>query len=84
MLGDAAPGGLVAAAAAGLAVTGVDWVVDDGTGDDCTGPGLADPQPATATSATSAAMVTGKRLFIPQGRRTPPAGCDPTLDFNIG
>jgi hypothetical protein len=66
MLGDAAAGrlvaavgGLVAAAAAGLAVTDADGVVDDGTE-----PDLADPQPATAMSATSAATVTGKRLFI--------------------
>jgi hypothetical protein len=86
MLGDAAVGGLVAAAAAGLAVTGADLAVDDGTvddgtvddgtGDDGTGPGPDDPQPAIATSATSAATVTGKRLFMSLGRRIPPPGCD--------
>jgi hypothetical protein len=71
MLGDAAVGrlvaavsGLVAAAAARLAVTDADLVVDDGTE-----PDLADPQPATAMSATSAASVTRKRLFI--SPRTP-------------
>jgi hypothetical protein len=81
MLEGAAVGGLVAAAAAGLAVTGADLAVGDGTVDDCTGddgtgPGLDDPQPATAMSATSAATVTGKRLFMSLGRRIPPPGCD--------
>ena len=64
MLGGAAVGGLVAAAAAGLAVTGTDWLVDptvdDGAVDDGAGPALADPQPAAAMSAT----VTGKLLFM--------------------
>jgi hypothetical protein len=44
VLGGAAVGGLVAAAAAG--------------------PALADPQPAAAMSAMSAATVTGKLLFM--------------------
>jgi hypothetical protein len=86
MLGGAAAGGLVAAAAAELAVTGADWAVDDGTVDDGTvddgtvddgtEPGLDDPHPATAMSAMSAATVTGKRLFMSLGRRIPPPGCD--------
>jgi hypothetical protein len=46
VLGDAAVGRLVAAAAAWLA------------------PGPADPQPATATNATSVATLTMKRLFM--------------------
>jgi len=60
--GDAEAGGLAAAMAEGLAVTGA-----DGAADDCTEPGLDDPQPASATSATSAAAVTGKRLLITLG-----------------
>ena len=53
MLGGAEVGGLVAA------VTGADGAVEDGTE-----PGLDDPQPPSATSATSAAAATGKRLYI--------------------
>jgi hypothetical protein len=56
VLGDAEVGGLAAAVAEGLAVTGADGAVDDGPES-----GLDDPQPA---SATSAAAVTEKRLFI--------------------
>jgi hypothetical protein len=56
---DAGAGGLVAAVAEGLAVTAVGGAVDDGTG-----PGLDDPQPASAASAASAAAVTEKRLYI--------------------
>ena len=52
-------GGLVAAVAEGLAVTGA-----DGAAGDCTELGLDDPQPASATSATSTAAVTEKRLLI--------------------
>src|SRR5580658_6708320 len=66
-------GGLVAAVAEGLAVTGT-----AGAAGDCTEPALDDPQPATATSATSAASaaaVTGKRLLISPGRRSPLLGC---------
>jgi hypothetical protein len=59
VLGDAEVGGLAAAVAERLAVTGADGAVDD-----VTEPGLDDPQPASATSATSAAAVTEKRLFI--------------------
>jgi hypothetical protein len=81
--GGAAVGGLVAAAAAGPAATGADWVVDDGTE-----PGLAAPQPAIVMSATSAATVTGKRLFIPP--KTPNSSTrlrstvGETLNFNVG
>ena len=53
--------------AEGLALTGADGTVDDGTE-----PGLDDPQPpsaTSATSATSAAAVTEKRLFM--SSRTP-------------
>ena len=57
--GGAEAGGLVAAVAVALAVTAAGGAVDDGTE-----PGLDDPQPASATSAASAAAVTGKRLFI--------------------
>ena len=59
MLGGAEVGGLLAAVAEALAVTPVDGAVDD-----CTEPGLDDPQPASATSATSATAVTEKCLFI--------------------
>jgi hypothetical protein len=55
-------------------VTAAGGAVDDGTG-----PGVDDPQPASATSATNAAAVTGKRL-IPSGRRTPPPGCTAVND----
>jgi hypothetical protein len=50
----------VAAVAEALAVTAAGGAVDDGTG-----PGSDDPQPASATSTTNAAAVTGKRLSIP-------------------
>jgi hypothetical protein len=59
VLGGAEAGGLAAAVAEGLPVTGADGAVDD-----CTGPGLDDPQPASAASAASAAAVTEKRLYI--------------------
>jgi len=59
VLGGAEAGGLAAAVAEGLAVTGV-----DGAAGDCREPGLDDPQPPSATSATSAAAVTEKRLLI--------------------
>ena len=59
MPGGAEVGGLLAAVAGALAVTAVDGAVDDGTE-----PGLDDPQPASATTATNAAAATGKRLFI--------------------
>ena len=61
-LGGAETGGLVAAGAEAL--TEVDGAVDDGTE-----PGLDDAQPASATSAASAAAVTQKRLFM--SLRTP-------------
>jgi hypothetical protein len=60
VLGGAEAGELAAAVAEGLAVTGA-----GGAAGDCTEPGLDDPQPASATSATSAAAVTEKRLLIP-------------------
>jgi alkanesulfonate monooxygenase SsuD/methylene tetrahydromethanopterin reductase-like flavin-dependent oxidoreductase (luciferase family) len=63
VLGAAEVGGLVAATAEGLAVTGADGAVDTGPE-----PGLGDPQPASAPSAasvTSAAAVTEKPLLIP-------------------
>ena len=59
MLGGAEAGELAAAVAEGLAVTGA-----GGAAGDCTEPGSDDPQPAS-TSATSAAAVTEKRLLIP-------------------
>ena len=59
MLVGAEVAGLAAAVAEGLAVTGA-----DGAAGDCTEPGLDDPQPASVTSATSAAAVTEKRLLI--------------------
>jgi hypothetical protein len=62
VLGGAEVGGLLAAVAEALAVIVVDGVVDDAAE-----PGLDDPQPASATSATSAAAVTGKRLLISPG-----------------
>jgi hypothetical protein len=62
VLGGTEAGGLVAAVAEGLAVTGADGAVED-----CTEPGLDDPQPASATRATRAAAVTEKRLLIPSG-----------------
>jgi len=62
VLGSAEVGGSAAAVAGELAVTGVDGAVGD-----CTEPGLEDPQPASATSATSAAAVTEKRLLITLG-----------------
>jgi hypothetical protein len=68
--GDARAGGLVAAVAGALAVTAAGGAAGDGTG-----PGVDDPQPASATSTTNAAAVTSKRLSIPSGRRTPPPGC---------
>jgi hypothetical protein len=52
-------GELVAAVAEGLAVTAVAEAAGDGTE-----PGLDDPQPASAMSATSAAATTGKHLFM--------------------
>ena len=52
-------GGLAATEPEGLAVT-----VADGAACDCTEPGLDDPQPTSATSATSAAAVTEKPLLI--------------------
>jgi hypothetical protein len=60
VLGGAEVGGLLAAVAEALAVTAVEGTVDDGTE-----PGSDDPQPASATSATSAAAATEKGLFIP-------------------
>jgi len=59
VLGGAEAGGLAAAVAEGLAVTGADAAAGD-----CTEPGLDDPQPASATSATSATAVTEKSLLI--------------------
>jgi hypothetical protein len=59
LAGDAKASGPVAAEAEALAVTAVALAVDDGTE-----PSLDDPQPASATSATSAAAVTEKRLFM--------------------
>ena len=59
MLGGAEVGGLAAAVTEGLAVTGVDGAAGGGTE-----LGSDDPQPASATSGTSAAAVTKKRLLI--------------------
>jgi hypothetical protein len=58
--GGAEAGGLVAAAAEVPAVTAAGGAVADGTE-----PGVAGPQPASATNATNAAAATGKRLSIP-------------------
>jgi hypothetical protein len=38
-------------------------------------PGWEEPQPASATSATSAAAVTEKHLLMSPGRRSPAPGC---------
>jgi hypothetical protein len=62
--GGAEAGGPLAAAAEVLAVTAADGAVD-GALDDGTEPGWDDPQPASATSATSAAAAAEKCLFIP-------------------
>ena len=59
MLGAVEAGGLAAAIAEGLAVTAAGGAAGDGTE-----PGLDDLQPASAISATSAAAVTDKPLFI--------------------
>ncbi|MGB6583656.1 MAG: hypothetical protein WBF34_37630, partial [Streptosporangiaceae bacterium] len=69
-------GGLAAAVAEGLAVTGA-----DGPAGGCTEPGLDDPQPTSTTSATSAAAVTKKRLLI--SPETPKSSTRLPLQVNV-